>query len=256
MSKNEQQIKKLLIADDNIEICNLISDFFKKVKDIEVCAVVNNGIDAVKQIYKLKPNIVLLDVAMPKSDGIEVLRELKKLEDQFVPQVIVMSAIGQENILKEAFSLGASYYMVKPFRLSVLEDRIRLILNNKEKVTTQENNISGSLDSKILRSIMEVGVPTNILGYKYIVEALKIMIDGEKHYLISGIYNEIADKNLTTTQCVESAIRNAIMQASKKNNDQYNFLFSKVSLDEETKPTNSQFLTKLSESIKVGFFEN
>ncbi|MDQ5983576.1 MAG: Stage 0 sporulation protein A [Eubacteriales bacterium SKADARSKE-1] len=243
---------KVLIADDNLDVCNSLLGFFESIKDIDVCAVANNGIDAIKEIYKSKPNIVLLDVAMPKSDGIEVLKELKKNKDKFMPQIIMMSAIGQESILKEAFSLGASYYMVKPFKLSALEDRIRLISNNKIK--TKEGNVIEGFDSKIAKNVMNIGVPTNILGYKYIVDVLKIMLNNTKHCLLSNIYCTVADKNFTTVQCVESAIRNAIFQAFKQNNANYNLLFSQEALNGDKKPTNSQFLTKLSEHIKVNFF--
>lgn len=249
----EKQSTKLLIADDNIDICNFLFDFFKNIEDIDVCAVTNNGIDTIKEIYNLKPHIVLLDVAMPKSDGIEVLRELKKFEEQFIPQIIMMSAIGQENILKEAFSLGASYYMVKPFKLSALEERIRLIYNRDKKDARQGNLIKG-LEAKIVNTVMDVGIPTNVLGYKYIIDVLKVMLNSTKRFLLSSIYCTVADKNLTTVQCVESAIRNAIFQASKTNNVSYSSIFSSELLSGDKKPTNSQFLTKLSEYIKVNLF--
>ncbi len=78
-----------------------------------------------------------------------------------------------------------------------------------DKTTIKENNIL-----KIKKLVKDVGVPLNILGYKYISTAIYKLIDAPKSMSMSEIYNIIALKNLTSPECVEAAVRNAIKKAA------------------------------------------
>ena len=82
---------KLLIADDNNDVCNTLSNFFNDVNDIEVCSITHDGISTIEQIKSLSPDIVLLDIVMPNADGIDVLRLLKQINQQPMPQFIIIS---------------------------------------------------------------------------------------------------------------------------------------------------------------------
>lgn len=244
---------KLLIADDNIDICNTLFDFFNYISDIKVCAITHDGISTVEQIKIFNPDIVLLDIVMPNADGIDVLKILKQKNQQPMPQIIVISAIGNESVLKEAYSLGAKYYMLKPFILKSLEERIRKIYLNqfKEKTSFDNGPSSFKTDSIIKKHLIRIGIPTNSLGYLYITDALKNMINASQGYLISDIYETVAKNYETTQPCVEGAIRNAITRAHEKRSKDYNKIFSKSNGRGTAKPTNSQLLTKLAEGLKI-----
>ncbi len=245
---------KLLIADDNNDVCNTLSNFFNDVNDIKVCAITHDGISTVEQIKSLSPDIVLLDIVMPNADGIDVLRLLKQRNQQPMPQFIIISAVGSESVLKEAYSLGVKYYMLKPFILKSLEERIRKIYSNqcKEKILSTTSTTSNfKTDSIIKKHLIRIGIPTNSLGYLYITDALKNMINASQGYLISDIYETVAKNYETTQQCVEGAIRNAISRAHEKRSKDYSKIFSKSNGRGTVKPTNSQLLTKLAESIKI-----
>ena len=118
---------KIIIADDNLEFVSTFKNFLENEEDMEVIATAKDGIEAYDKIVAMKPDIVLLDVIMPHLDGIGVLEKLTSLSD--MPICIMLSAVGQDAITKRALSIGASYYMVKPFELDVLVKRIRDLKN-------------------------------------------------------------------------------------------------------------------------------
>ena len=92
-----------------------------------------------------------------------------------MPQFIIISAVGSESVLKEAYSLGVKYYMLKPFILKSLEERIRKIYSNqfKEKILFTTSTTSNfKTDSIIKKHLIRIGIPTNSLGYLYITDAL------------------------------------------------------------------------------------
>ena len=116
---------RVLVADDNDAFGMIITEFLESQSDIEVTARVENGEDAIEMIEKTNPDIVVLDIIMPRLDGLGVLMKYKNVPASEKPLFIILSAVGQDTITQQALSLGAIYYIVKPFDLSVLVDRIR-----------------------------------------------------------------------------------------------------------------------------------
>ena len=120
----------IIIADDNKEFCNILNEYLSNQEDIVVTGIANNGIEALKLIKEKKPDLVVLDIIMPVLDGLGVLERLNTMGLDSKPCIIVLSAVGQNRITQRAISLGAAYYIVKPFDMEVLVKRIRQILNN------------------------------------------------------------------------------------------------------------------------------
>ena len=101
---------QVAIADDNERIVELLNSMIRSESSMEIVGTAGNGEDAVEMIRKSQPDVVLLDLIMPRMDGLGVLEKLK--EDKGMkkqPAFIVLSAIGQEDVTEDAFSLGASY---------------------------------------------------------------------------------------------------------------------------------------------------
>ena len=94
-------------------------------KDIVVTGIAENGVEALKLIEEKKPDLVVLDIIMPMLDGLGVLERLNTMNLDPMPRIIVLSAVGQDKITQRAISLGADYYVVKPFDIEVFIKRIR-----------------------------------------------------------------------------------------------------------------------------------
>ena len=116
------------IADDNERILQLLGDILGNDEEINVVGKAKNGEEAFDIIKNEQPDVMLLDIIMPKIDGLTVMEKVNK--DTSIkkhPAFIVMSAIGQETITDDAFNLGASYYIMKPFDNEMVLNRIKHI---------------------------------------------------------------------------------------------------------------------------------
>ncbi|MCF7871184.1 MAG: response regulator [Candidatus Omnitrophica bacterium] len=115
--------KKILIADDEPDFVELIS-MRLEVNGFEVVAA-KDGQEAVDKTKKEKPDLLILDLMMPKLDGFEVCRMLK-FDDNFknLP-IIVLSALDQQQDREKAVEAGADEYFIKPFDLSLLLTKIK-----------------------------------------------------------------------------------------------------------------------------------
>lgn len=113
------------IADDNERMTEILSEIMKQDEDLQVVGIAHNGEEACQLIRDKGPDIMLLDIIMPKLDGLSVMERIS--QDTKItkkPEFVVVSAIGQERITEDAFLLGASYYIMKPFDHEMLLNRI------------------------------------------------------------------------------------------------------------------------------------
>ena len=122
----------LLIVDDNHAMCNILRDYFQMTDQVTLCDIAFNGEDALEKIRVHQPDVVLLDIIMPQLDGLSVLEKLNEDPPQKRPAIIVASALGQEMITNRALQLGANYYLIKPYQLQNLLDRILMIAKSDD----------------------------------------------------------------------------------------------------------------------------
>ncbi|MSR77441.1 MAG: response regulator [Candidatus Omnitrophica bacterium] len=113
-------VKKILVIDDEPDIGELIRDCLS-FKDLEVF-IAPNAEEGIALAQKEKPDLILLDILLPKVGGLECLRRLKQTLPDVV--VVVLSGVQDENIATEAIRRGAYDYITKPFNLSQFEKQI------------------------------------------------------------------------------------------------------------------------------------
>lgn len=269
----DQRSINVLIADDNKEFCNILSDYFLSQKDINVVGVAKDGIEVLELLEDTKPDLVVLDIIMPRLDGLGVLERLNSMNLNPMPRVIILSAVGQDKITQRAIALGADYYVVKPFDMDVLSNRIREMFSNQistESVRRSSSSVSSltssldvkvkssntalDLESEITNIIHEIGVPAHIKGYMYLREAITLVVNDIE--LLSAVtkelYPAIAKKYNTTASRVERAIRHAIEVAwSRGQVDTINKLFGYTIHNEKGKPTNSEFIAMVADKLRL-----
>ena len=108
---------KILIVDDEPNIRILLEQALEDLEDEGVeLLTAQNGLEALEVIQEAQPNLVFLDVMMPKKNGLEVCNIIKKDWQQSDTYIIMLTAKGQELEKEEGFAVGADYYMTKPFR--------------------------------------------------------------------------------------------------------------------------------------------
>lgn len=256
------EIINLLIADDNKDFCEIISEYLSKQEDMHVIAIANDGLEAVDLTLKFQPDVIILDIIMPQLDGLGVMEKLNSIGLQKVPKIIILSAVGQDQITQRAIGLGADYYIVKPFDLDIFVKRIReLVQSNVGEIVHKNNTFftkpvhhSSTLEADITNILHEIGVPAHIKGYQYLREAI-IMVANNME-ILSGITKElypgIALKYNTTSSRVERAIRHAIEVAwSRGRVDTINKIFGYTIQDEKGKPTNGEFIAMVADKLRI-----
>ncbi len=110
-------MKKVLVVDDAAFMRITIKNMLSK-NGFEIAGEAENGAQAIQKCSELKPDIVTLDITMPEVSGIDALREIIKISPNTV--VVMVSAMGQESMVKEAVLLGAKGFVVKPFKEEVI----------------------------------------------------------------------------------------------------------------------------------------
>jgi len=246
---------KVLIADDNREFCEILKEYLSDQDDLFLCGVAYNGVEALELVEKLQPDVLVLDIIMPHLDGIGVLEKLN-LSSFPRPRVIILSALGQESMTQRAVELGADYYVLKPFDLEVLGNRIRQLTRTAPAAAPRQQQPVRvrNLDVEVTNIIHQMGVPAHIKGYQYLRDAILCVV--EEINLLGAITKElypmIAQKYNTTPSRVERAIRHAIELAWDRGNvEMMNKFFGYTINVERGKPTNSEFIAMVADKMRM-----
>ena len=111
----------VLIADDNPDFANTLTSYIKEDEEFEIIAIARDGREAVDMILNTQPDVALLDVIMPHLDGLGVLERVNAARMNKTPMFIMLSAVGQDKITQRSLDLGAEYYVMKPFDITLLD---------------------------------------------------------------------------------------------------------------------------------------
>ena len=120
---------KILIAEDDELILKIIE--FRLKKDGHEVIITKDGRDALIKIEELQPDLVISDIMMPYTSGLEIVSELKTKYGKKIP-IIILSSMGQEDVVLEAFKLGADDFITKPFspnELTMRINRLEAVIN-------------------------------------------------------------------------------------------------------------------------------
>ncbi len=126
---------RVLAADDEIDVLGLVETKLQKA-GFEVMTA-TNGQEAVEKALAEKPDVIVMDVMMPKLDGLSACMQIKKALGTEAPIIILLTARGQESDVVEGLSCGADDYMVKPFAPRELVARVNVALMKAGKSETE-----------------------------------------------------------------------------------------------------------------------
>ena len=249
---------KVLMIDDNYELVEMVREYFSSNESIRVTLIAHDGVEGM-ELIKEKQNeydVIILDLIMPRKDGVTVLEEMKELNID--KKVIVLTSYNTQDMIRKVSELGIGYFILKPFELSELEKRILESMDvnnvNNKSIDVYKNNLQISI-TKILH---ELGVPSHIKGYQYIREGIYIIYENPE--VIGGItkelYPDIATKFETTVSRVERAIRHAIEVSWNRGNwDLMEEIFGHSVDIDKAKPTNSEFIVTVADKLRLEFHQ-
>ena len=256
------------IADDNQDFTKVLANYLNSQEDIQVVGVANDGVEALDIMIAKEPDISLLDIIMPHMDGLAVLEKLSKAPIKNKPKCIVISGVGQDSITQKAIATGAEYYIVKPFELDILANRIREIYRGYSStqspaapkeisahgILQMQPKVHETIEEQVTRVIHEVGVPAHIKGYQYLREAILMAIEDIEviNSITKLLYPTLAKKFKTTPSRIERAIRHAIEVAwTRGKMEVNNTMFGNTISATKGKPTNSEFIAMIADKLRL-----
>lgn len=252
---------RIVLVDDNREFCQLLEEYLNEQENLEVVGVAYNGVDGLKLLREKEPDILVLDLIMPHLDGIGVMEEMIRSNFGQDIKTIILTAFGQEEVTKRVVELGANYYIMKPFDLDKLVERINQLMTPPSGSssgyvisTSHGNKKEVNLDIRITEVMHQLGVPAHIKGYIYLREAIELVINDIEYLgaVTKELYPTVAKKFHTTPSRVERAIRHAIEVSWDRGNiSALNKYFGTTVSANSGKPTNSQFIAKIADKLRL-----
>ena len=254
------------IADDNEIMLQMLDHIVSSDEELQVVGKAGDGEELIEIIREKKPDVVLLDIIMPKLDGLTVMDRVNQDKDLKKPAFIVISAVSQEKMTEDVFDLGADYYILKPFDNQMLLNRIKHVRRAGERrirqigrqpERTEDNPVPvRNLETDVTNIIHEIGVPAHIKGYQYLRDAIILSVNDMEmlNSITKILYPTIAKKHQTTASRVERAIRHAIEVAwSRGKMDTIDELFGYTVSTGKGKPTNSEFIALIADKIRLEY---
>ena len=245
----------IYFADNSQEDLAKLKNHFATKPEFCVCGASNNAEEALKVISSTKIDVLVMDVVLSGMDGFEFLQKTKETMGARAPKIIITSCLSHSGFIGKALSMGATYFMVKPLSVEVLEKRIFDTLNLENTAQKQQEN--KALDEKISNIFLSVGIPAHIKGYQFLREAIKMAVN--KPEIVSSItkqlYPSIAAKFNTSSSKVERAIRHAIEVAWNRGKiENINNIFGIKVYNQNEKPTNGEFIALVADKMLMEGF--
>ncbi len=251
---------KLLLADAGEDFRLLCKEALREEEGIELSGLAGDGETLLRLIEEKQPDVVLMDMILPKLDGYGVLRSLAQREG-CRPAVIVLSAFANDRVISDAASLGAYYFITKPCDFQEVFDRVRAVGRSSDASrgvvslpAAEKEKPEKRIDTLVTEIIHEIGIPAHIKGYQYIREAIiEVVADMDLiNAVTKALYPQVAKKYGTTPSRVERAIRHAIEVAWDRGDvETLQKFFGYTVSGIKGKPTNSEFIAMIADHLSL-----
>ena len=243
----------IFIADSAEEFCSGLSSALQRAGGFQVIGTAADGEQAIRQITEKKPQILVLDLMLPKQDGLSVLKAIDRMDRK--PITLATSAFISEYVSSAAAALGVRYLMLKPCDLAAVVERLEEMRGGENlRLRLPRRGDKTSIESMVTGIIHEIGVPAHIKGYQYLREAIIIAVNDMDviNAITKVLYPQVAKTFQTTPSRVERAIRHAIEVAWDRGDlDTLQRFFGYTVSNTKGKPTNSEFIALIADKLQL-----
>ncbi len=242
---------KVFVCDNDSFVINECSKVLNS--NVKMIGYAQDGADCLEKIWKTDFDILLIDITLPKIDGLSVLQKISEMPHNF--KTVVISAMNSSFVVEKASQLGASYFISKPLSYGTLPSTLASVWHDKSisypMIMSRTAQPSKSLDEKIANIFMTIGIPPHIRGYSYLREAIKLAV--LRPSIISSItkelYPSVARIMDSSPSKVERAIRHAIDVAWTRGKSEKLGGVLGVKVYVTMKPTNGEFIALIADKL-------
>ena len=246
----ESQIK-ILLVDANETFCAQLSSALGQNPAFDVVGTANDGECAAALLHREQPDVLIIDLLLPKLDGISVLKEASTLSKP--PLGLVLTGFLTDYAAQAAEKLGVRYFISKPCNLQMVAERVLEIVE-AERAEKKPFRQEAQVEALVTSIIHEIGVPAHVKGYQYLREAILIAVDDMDviNAITKVLYPQVAKTFSTTPSRVERAIRHAIELAWDRGDlETLQKFFGYTVSNTKGKPTNSEFIALIADKLQL-----
>ena len=230
-----------------------LSQAFTNDANFQVIGASSDGISAIAEIAEKKPSVLITELVVKGYDGMLVIRKVRELGINV--KIMVLSALGRDEVISSAMNAGANYFMVKPYNVDVLKQRLNDMMQEKPLYNQRPEETTFhkvTLEEKISKIFINVGIPPHIKGYSFLREGVKMAVEDPDiiNNITKKLYPSIGEKYNTTASKVERAIRHAIEVAWNRGRiDSINNILGVRAFLGTEKPTNGEFIALVADKM-------
>ncbi len=248
---------RVLLADDSGEFGHPCSNLLKTF-NMEVVTLEKDGSKVFGEVKRFKPDVLIMDVFMPKLDALGVLAQLKSMDPKQKPICMVISESDNRTLESRLLQAGADYYFLRPFELEMIAERIFQFTGHQSVAgrTREQGSLFSEteLELMVTEMIHQLGVPAHIKGYHYLRTAILLSVKDPNFVgaVTKLLYPTVAKAHATTSSRVERAIRHAIEVAWDRGDlETLNSCFGYTVHSIRGKPTNSEFIALIADKLRL-----
>ena len=244
----------VLIADSNEAFCEEMAKRLTAVDGLSVAGIATDGQRAAELLRTCRPELLVLDLMLPKLDGVSVLKAANELEHR--PVSVVLSPFVTDYVAEMTASLGAQYFILRPCDVRAVAERVRELRDSLSQKRTKKVRAGAdvNIEAMVTSIIHEIGVPAHIKGYQYMREAIMIAVQDMDviNSITKVLYPQVAKTFQTTSSRVERAIRHAIEVAWERGDiETLQRFFGYTVSNAKGKPTNSEFIALIADKLQL-----
>ena len=240
----------VLVADGSEDFCAQLSGALQN-GGYQIVGTATDGQSAIEQLKAAAPEVVVLDLMLPKADGITVLKSRPREKR---PKILMLAAFATDYVAGAAAAAGVDYLMLKPCAAQTVAERVGEILEADRVIAGKRQAAEPDIETMVTNVIHEIGVPAHIKGYQYLREAIIIAVGDMEviNAITKVLYPQVAKTFSTTPSRVERAIRHAIEVAWDRGDlDTLQRFFGYTVSNTKGKPTNSEFIALIADRLQL-----
>ena len=252
--------RSVALIDDNKALVDSIANLLTLKTNFVIVGTAHDGLSGIELIKRTRPDIIILDIIMPRYDGIYILEDLNSIEPGYKPIIIVYSAISDDETIQKILSFNVNIYLTKPFDVNLLIKRVSMLCDLSEPRKPEEVSSSPSYPQEEIyykeatMILKNMGVPPHLNGYNYLRTAI-VLVSCDFNSLKNmklNIYQKLAELSNSTPTRVERAMRTAIESAwNRCRVETIEEIFGNSIHMDKDKPSNGEFIARIADNIRL-----